>query len=153
MVRRIEHQASIEALLAAILAGDGPKVKKLLKADATLTGSVFKKDRLYQAGIFHWLYMGDTALHLAAAGYRTEIVNIFVEAGADPNAAANRRKSGPLHYAADGYINGQAWDEKSQLKTIRRLLDAGAEINAQDNNGAAPLHRAVRTRCAAAVKL
>jgi len=38
------------------------------------------------------------------------------------------------------------------VKTIRCLLDAGADINAQDKNGAAPLHRAVRTRCAAAVK-
>jgi ankyrin repeat protein len=32
------------------------------------------------------------------------------------------------------------------------LLDAGAEINAQDKNGAAALHRAVRTRCAAAAR-
>jgi ankyrin repeat protein len=32
------------------------------------------------------------------------------------------------------------------------VLDAGAEVNAQDKNGATPLHRAVRTRCAAAVK-
>jgi ankyrin repeat protein len=31
-------------------------------------------------------------------------------------------------------------------------LDAGAEINAQDKNGAAPLHRAVRKRRAAIVK-
>jgi ankyrin repeat protein len=32
------------------------------------------------------------------------------------------------------------------------LLTAGADINAADCNGATPLHRAVRTRCAAAVK-
>src|SRR5439155_11724626 len=32
------------------------------------------------------------------------------------------------------------------------LLDAGADIQAPDKNGATPLHRAVRTRCAAAVK-
>src|SRR5438045_1867395 len=35
---------------------------------------------------------------------------------------------------------------------IRLLLDAGADIHAQDKNGATPLHRAVRTRCAAAVE-
>ncbi len=57
-----------------------------------------------------------------------------------------------MHYAADGYINGPAWDAKRQVKTIRCLLDAGADINTQDKNGATPLHRAVRTRCAAAVK-
>ena len=32
------------------------------------------------------------------------------------------------------------------------LLEAGADVHAQDKNGATPLHRAVRTRCAAAVK-
>jgi ankyrin repeat protein len=35
---------------------------------------------------------------------------------------------------------------------IELLLKAGADIHAQDKNGATPLHRAVRTRCAAAVK-
>lgn len=32
------------------------------------------------------------------------------------------------------------------------LLDAGAEIDLPDKNGATPLHRAVRTRCAEAVQ-
>jgi hypothetical protein len=32
------------------------------------------------------------------------------------------------------------------------LLEAGADIHAQDKNGATPLHRAVRTRSAAAVQ-
>jgi len=81
-----------------------------------------------------------------------EIARLLLAAGADPNAAKNHRRSGPLHYAADGYINGPAWDAKKQVKTILGLLEAGAEINAQDKNGAAPLHRAVRTRCAAAVQ-
>lgn len=35
---------------------------------------------------------------------------------------------------------------------IRLLLKAGSNIDAQDKNGATPLHRAVRTRCADAVK-
>jgi len=81
-----------------------------------------------------------------------ELVRLLLVAGADPNAAMNHRRSGPLHYAADGYINGPAWDSKRQVKTIRCLLEAGAAVNAQDKNGAAPLHRAVRTRSAAAVQ-
>jgi hypothetical protein len=38
------------------------------------------------------------------------------------------------------------------VKTIRCLLDASAELDAQDKNGATALHRAVRTRCADAVR-
>ena len=91
-------------------------------------------------------------MHLAAAGYRVEIVRLVLAAGADPNVAGKHRNSTPLHYAADGYITGPMWDAQRQVKTIRCLLEAGAEINAQDKNGATPLHRAVRTRCAAAVR-
>jgi Ankyrin repeats (many copies)/Ankyrin repeat len=142
----------MNAILAAILEDDRAKVKKLLDADDALAVRLVDEARLYESGISHWIYVGDTALHLAAAGYRVEIVGLLLAAGADPNSAMNHRRSGPLHYAADGYLDSPSWDEKRQVKTIRCLLDAGAEINAQDKNGASPLHRAVRTRCAAAVR-
>lgn len=90
-------------------------------------------------------------MHLAAAGHRVEIVRLLLAAGADPNATGNHRRSGPLHYAADGYVSGADWEPERQVRTVRCLLDAGAEIDAQDKNGATPLHRAVRTRCASAV--
>src|SRR4029453_3079274 len=57
-----------------------------------------------------------------------------------------------LHHAAGGFMNGPAWDGKKQVATICCLLEHGANIHAQDKNGATPLHRAVRTRCAAAVR-
>ena len=143
---------SMDTLLAAILDDDRARARELLKKNRSLATHRIEEARLYTSQILHWIYVGDTALHLAAAGYRVEIIELLLKAGADPNAAGNHRRSGPLHYAADGYINGPAWDAKRQVKTIRCLLDAGADINAQDKNGAAPLHRAVRTRCAAAVK-
>src|SRR6266699_2673133 len=143
---------SMDAILTAILDDDRPRVKKLLKAVPRLATGLIDAARLYESKIVHWIYVGDTALQLAAAGYRVELVRLLLAAGADPNSTTNHRHSGPLHYAADGYINGPDWNAKRQVKTIQCLLDAGAEINAQDKNGAAPLHRAVRTRCAAAVK-
>src|SRR5882724_4267599 len=143
---------SMDAILTAILDDDRPRVKKLLKANPRLATGLIDAARLYESKIVHWIYVGDTALHLAAAGYRVELVRLLLAAGADPNYTANHRQSGPLHYAADGYISGPAWNAKTQVKTIQCLLDAGAHINAQDKNGATPLHRAVRTRCAAAVK-
>jgi hypothetical protein len=145
-------QTSMDKLLKAILEDDRRRVDELLKADRSLATRLIDRANLYQSKIFHWIYVGDTALHLAAAGYRVEIVRRLLAAKADPNAAGNHRRSGPLHYAADGYITGPVWDAKRQVKTIRCLLDAGANINAQDKNGAAALHRAVRTRCAAAVR-
>jgi hypothetical protein len=143
----------MDALLRSILDNDREKVHELTTADSSLVSRRVSEARFYDQKIFHWLYVGDTSLHLAAAGYRVEIVKLLLAAGSDPNASMNHRHSGPLHYAADGYIIGPAWDEERQAKTIECLLGAGADANAQDKNGAAALHRAVRTRCAAAARV
>jgi Ankyrin repeats (many copies)/Ankyrin repeat len=106
----------------------------------------------FQLPINHWFYVGDTGLHLAAAGHRTLITELLLKHGADPNARSNRRRSSPLHYAADGFVNNPGWDPNHQIKTMTYLVESGADIHAADKNGATPLHRAVRTRSAAAVK-
>jgi len=142
----------MKELISAIVNDDATAAKRLLQSDAGLASRLIRTAKLHHSGIFHWIYVGDTALHVAAAGYRVEIVRLLLRSGADPNAAKNRRKSSPLHYAADGFITGPAWDAKRQVKTIDFLLQNGADIHLQDMNGATPLHRAVRTRCAAAVK-
>ena len=94
--------------------------------------------------ISHYLYQGDTALHMAAAAFRGPIVELLIAAGADCGAR-NRRGAQPLHYAADA----NHWAPQAQADTIRRPAPIQ---NAVDNSGVAPLHRAVRTRSALAVK-
>jgi hypothetical protein len=102
------------------------------------------------AEIGHHVYVGDTALHVAAAGHGAGAARALVAAGADV-AARNRRGAAPLHYAADGAPGTRHWDPAAQAETVAVLLQAGADPDATDNSGVTALHRAVRTRCAAAV--
>ena len=102
-------------LLTAIVDDDRRAVKALLEADGGHATRLIREPKLHDSRIFHWIYVGDTALHLAAAGYRVEIVRLLLTAGANPNAATNQRRSSPLHYAADGFITGPAWDAQKQV--------------------------------------
>lgn len=101
--------------------------------------------------IKHHMYAGDTALHIAAAAYEADIVRELVNAGASV-AAVNRRGAEPLHYAVDGGPGSARWNPMAQVATVLCLVELGADPNAKDKNGTTPLHRAVRNRCAAAVK-
>src|SRR4029079_5769176 len=93
------------------------------------------------AEIAHYLYGGDTALHMAAAAFQRPIARLLVAHGADCHAT-NRRGAQPLHYAADA----NHWEHTAQAQTIKYLLSVGANPNAPDRTGVTPLHRAVRTR-------
>jgi hypothetical protein len=51
-----------------------------------------------------------------------------------------------------GIPGSPAWNPQAQAATIAYLIEAGADPNTVDRGGVTPLHRAVRTRCAAAVE-
>lgn len=138
-------------LVEAIIEDDRARVKALLRKDPSLATLVVETGGWLESRIPHWVYTGDTALHIAAAGYRVEIAGMLLTAGADARSARNHRSSQPIHYAADGYLESPSWDARRQVQVIELLIKAGADIHAADKNGATPLHRAVRTRCAAAV--
>ena len=138
--------------------GDAAGITRLLETSpdvvrhkATAGANRAEAGTYWIAEISHYIYAGDTALHIAAAAYRSKIAEELVARGADVGAK-NRRGAEPLHYAADGVPGSQEWNPEAQAETIRCLIAAGANPNAVDNSGVAPLHRAVRTRCAAAVK-
>jgi ankyrin repeat protein len=101
--------------------------------------------------IKRYIVEGDTALHIAAAAYRPQIIQALVTAGADVRAR-NRLGDEPLHAAAVGSPGLSAWNPAAQVATIVCLIQNGADPNALNKTGVAPLHRAVRTRCAAAVE-
>jgi hypothetical protein len=97
--------------------------------------------------IAHYLYAGDTALHMAAAAFRRPVAELLVAHGADCRAK-NRRGAEPLHYAADANL----WNPTAQAEVIEFLVSVGADPNAINSDGVAPLHRAVRTRSLPAVR-
>jgi hypothetical protein len=141
-------------LVHAIISDDGSKVAELvnvspalLREQAAVGATRHESDDYFLEAIAHYMYAGDTALHMAAAGFRHEIVQALLDRGAD-HSVRNRRGAQPLHYAADSNV----WKPAAQVATIDRLIRAGADPNATDNSGVSPLHRAVRTRCAAAVQ-
>jgi hypothetical protein len=138
----------------AVVAGDADEVSRRL-VDCPSLATVPSGQGAARHGapgyfftdIAHYLYAGDTALHMAAAAWRRRIAEILIARGADCRAK-NRRGAEPLHYAADA----NHWDPPAQAAMIEYLVSVGADPNALDNAGVAPLHRAVRTRSLAAVR-
>jgi ankyrin repeat protein len=144
-------------LLRAIGAGDLDRVSAMLEASPSLasatveTGATRREAATYYLDrINHYVYAGDTALHVAAAAHQPDLVRALLEIDADVGAR-NRRGAQPLHYAADGAPGSEAWRPQAQAAVIARLIAAGADPDATDTSGVAPLHRAVRTRSGAAV--
>ena len=145
-------------LVKAIVSGDSGTAIRLLDASPQLAKECAAQGATRQAPkqnffnqIRHYLYQGDTALHMAAAAYQPLVVEKLITIGADVRAR-NRRGAEPLHYAVDGGPGLPAWNPRTQSQIIAMLISAGADPNAVDKSGVAPLHRAVRNRCAAAVR-
>lgn len=148
----------LKALVQAIVAGDATSATGMLATSPELARERAGEGASRQTArehyfneIAHYVYAGDTALHVAAAAYQNNIVMDLIARGADVRAK-NRRGAEPLHYAADGVPGSRAWNPRAQVATIACLIKAGADPNAVDKSGVTALHRAVRTRCADAVK-
>lgn len=150
--------SDLMTLLRTIDADDRDEAARLLAASPALARACLATGATRQGAGAYFLdrirrhiYAGDTALHVAAAAYWKEFAQQLVAAGADLRAR-NRRGAEPLHAAAVGSPGSDTWNPRAQAATIAWLIDAGADPNAVDMAGVTPLHRAVRTRSAAAVE-
>lgn len=137
-----------------VIEGQVDQVSRRLRASPTFAtmaspiGATRQQAKaFFFASISHYLYAGDTALHMAAAAFRRPMAEILVSHGADCKAK-NRRGAQPLHYAADT----NRWEPQAQADAIEYLTSIGADPNAVDDGGVTPLHRAVRTRSLSAVR-
>jgi ankyrin repeat protein len=150
--------AGLMGLMQAVVAGDVRGFQAFLdlapglasRSLASGATRVHPAPHFFEA-IAHYVYEGDTALHIAGAAYRVTLAQVLIAKGADVHAR-NRRGAQPLHYAVDGGPTHHNWDPRAQAETIDCLIAKGADPNALDKSGVAPLHRAVRNRCTSAVR-
>jgi hypothetical protein len=154
---RQPDDVALLAFFRAIAERDPVEVSRLLGASQRLAvapiriaASRHEADAYFLAAIRHYVYGGDTALHIAAAAYQRETASFVLAKGARVRAR-NRRGAEPIHYAADGNPGGEHWDPDAQRSLIEYLIAMGADPDATDDSGVAALQRAVRTRCSAAV--
>jgi ankyrin repeat protein len=137
-----------------VVAGDVDEVARCVSANRALATARMgvgatrqEASTFFLADISHYVYAGDTALHLAAAAFRRPVAQLLIANGSDCQAK-NRRGAEPLHYAADA----NHWNPAAQADVIEYLTSIGADPNALDGSGVAPLHRASRTRSLSAVR-
>jgi ankyrin repeat protein len=114
----------MDPIFEAILESDRA-IAQLLRNSPDLSQARIGQDHLVET-IPHWLYRGDTPLHLAAAALRTGAAKLLLENGAKANAE-NRRGATPLHYACDPRPkSGGTWDPAKQGELIELLVQHGA---------------------------
>lgn len=154
----IKDHPEIADFLNFILVEDITSLASLLKKFPTLASEPFDFGATRQSSteyfideLKHYIYSGDTTLHVASMAYCKEAIELIVKNGGDVHAR-NRRGAHPLHYAADGGPTSLTWNPKKQQAAVAQLIALGADPNARDKSGVAPIHRAVRQRCTGAVR-
>src|SRR5438105_1228779 len=132
----METSAFLE-LVRLVVNGDVAKVSRRLRAASALatmalplSAGLQEATDTFFTEIRHYIYGGDTALHMAAAAFSRPMAELLVSHGADCRAK-NRRGAEPLHYAADANRS----EPRAQAGVIEYLTSIGADPNAIDKSG------------------
>jgi hypothetical protein len=145
---RLGHADLVEPIFLAALANESAEIAAIAAGTPGAVAQRMDRDVLV-AGL-HWLYRGDTPVHLAAAGLRFDAVRALLAAGG-PVDAVNRRGATALQYACDPRPSSTVWDPAAQRQVIELLTAHGAAVDQPDRGGVTALHRAVRARSPVAV--
>jgi ankyrin repeat protein len=86
------HAGCVEPIFEAVLANDPSRI--------TPAAAAQRMDEDLLLAELHWLYRGDTPLHLAAAGFRYDAARALL-AACTPVNAVSRRGATALHYSCD----------------------------------------------------
>jgi len=133
-----DRDADDRALLsffAAIASGDDIGFTRTLDASPGLATRPLRTGASRQDAspfflvpVHHYVYAGDTALHVAAAAHRRGFAESLVAQGADARHR-NRRGAEPLHYAADGSPGADGWDPDAQREVITARCATGSQCS------------------------
>ncbi|KAH7171675.1 ankyrin repeat-containing domain protein [Fusarium sp. MPI-SDFR-AT-0072] len=86
-------------------------------------------------------WKGTTALHVACTSVEvasTEIVQVLMNKGADPNLKVEATGFAPIHQLITACCNeAEPWDSNGKIEI---LVDAGADINIRDKHDRTPIH-------------
>ena len=102
----------------AAIDGDVEKIKRLLFSGADINSRTNANDPTYACA---------PPLSFSAIFGHVEAVSILLESGADPNTVDDATWSPPLHWAIYSF--------NPDLKIVRLILDAGADVEATDKRG------------------
>ena len=143
-------------LVHAIVVGDATKAAQLadnspalVHARAAVGATRKAAESHFFEAIAHYMYEGDTALHMAAAGFKPAITQALIDRGAECSAknrrgaeprGRNNSGSTPLHLAVQNTGRGGSGTPhaiEQQKQIIELLLRAGARPDDKDANGKA----------------
>lgn len=130
---RLRLDSGFNAWFFAVREGRLEVVRELLRAGANVNES-FQPKRAARRG----LPAGSTALHLAVENGHYELAAFLLDAGADPNASGPGYT--PLHMITwirrpnrgdDGELVPQGSGRMTSIEFVRKLVAAGADVNAR----------------------
>jgi hypothetical protein len=124
----------VAALVDAAYNGDVEKIKAALADGADINGKLAQP----KPGTLPHLdgYVSKTALMVAIAKNRKEVIKALVEAKADPNVTEDNFKDTALH---------RACEDDNRTETVELLIKAGANVNAANKEGVTPLMVAAKS--------
>lgn len=145
-----------EALFDAVYAEDCCQVRRALAWGADPDGSQLQWG-WRSIAVFDMGQLSYAPLHWAVEKRRTDIVTLLLDAGADVNVKAGCwYELRPVDVNEKGWARGQTWvllgSERTALHmaaqqgdeaTVAALVAAGAQVNAEDKDGVAPVDLAV----------
>lgn len=131
LVNRFASKAESECLPDPITEGETPLLLASLLGDDRMVKLLIEKDAVVN---FHRPNNGETALIVAGFYGRVDIMDRLVRHGARLDDVNHKQETAFLH-VFHAYTNGDMPNLPESFFAVKKLVESGANINAQDQDG------------------